>query len=132
MTEIISSVAEVRGDKIYAQLYAYTVNERGDADTVRDNNHALEIVRRLAGDSGQYFKEGSPPKGTARMFDVWMHISNTRQGKSRYTADYFRHPGCPQTVAAAMMDIYRTIKSVLRESVNSRRERKQQMKGTNR
>ena len=73
---------------------------------------------------------GTPPDGAPRMFDIWMNISNTRHGTSKYSADYHRHPGCPQRVASAMMDIYHTIKSVLRESRNALRERKQQKKGT--
>ncbi len=139
MNVFITAVLEMRARRghgkssqmgAYAQLYAYTVNERGDEDTVRDNNHALEIVRQLAGDDGEHFKEGTPPDGAPRMFDIWMRISNTHKGTSRYSADYHRHPGCPQRVAIAMMDIYHTIKSVLRESRNALRERKQHKKGT--
>ena len=139
MTVVITAVLEMRTHRgcgkssqigAYAQLYAYPLNERGDEDTVRDNNHALEIVRQLAGDDGEHFKEGTPPDGAPRMFDIWMRISNTRHGTSKYSADYHRHPGCPQRVASAMMDIYHTIKSVLRESRNALRERKQHKKGT--
>lgn len=139
MTVLITAVLEMRTHRgcgkssqigAYAQLYAYTVNERGESDTVRDNNHAMEIVRQLAVDDGEHFKEGTPPDGAPRMFDIWMRISNTHKGTSRYSADYHRHPGCPQRVASAMMDIYHTIKSVLRESRNALRERKQQKKGT--
>ena len=41
-----------------------------------------------------------------------------------------RRQDTPQRVASAMMDIYHTIKSVLRESRNALRERKQHKKGT--
>lgn len=138
MTVVITAVLELRTHRgcgkssqmgAYAQLYAYPLNERGDADTVRDANHALDIVRKLAGDGGQYFKEGTPPKDARRLFSVWMQISNTHKGTSRYHADYQRLPGCPQSVAGAMMDIYRAIKSVLRESRAALRERKQKRKG---
>lgn len=139
MTVVITAVLEMRTHRgcgkssqmgAYAQLYAYPLNERGEADTVRDNNHAMDIVRQLAGNDGEHFKDGTPPDGAPRMFDIWVNISNTRKGTSRYSADYRRHIGCPQIVASAMMDIYHTIKSVLRESRDALRERKQKKRGS--
>ena len=95
MTVVITAVLELRTHRgcgkssqmgAYAQLYAYPLNERGDEDAVRDNNHALEIVRQLAGDDGEHFKEGLPPENAVRMFDIWMKITNTRHTAHLNTA----------------------------------------------
>ena len=113
------------------QLYAYTREEADEerrADSVRDCNHALAIVRRLVGGN---IVEGRAPTGDVRrLWTVQLQVSNTRRGHSSYRAAYHKEAGCPLPQIDYMMEIYHAVKRVLRECRDDmRREKEAKRKG---
>lgn len=131
MTVVMASVVEIRGGDPFAQIYCYTVQERGDDDRLRDARHADEIARGIVGD-GPHLKHGRPDRALPRLFDIYINVTATRAGMARYRADYRRYTACPMRVAGEMMEIYHEIKKVLRDARNSLRERRaEKQKGMN-
>ena len=108
------------------RLHAYTREEadaENRADTVRDANHALQIVKRLCGGDGA-IAEGRPPAGARLMWTVQIQISGTRRGRTNGRAAYHKESGCRLVDIDYMMEIYHAVKRVLRECrVDYRRER---------
>lgn len=105
--------ATAAGDAGKARLHAYA---DGDG-SLRDNNHAAEIVREFArGNEGAIVMR--PPQGDERaMFEVVLCVSSTRRGTSTYFGcDYRQIQPCPHCVAAAGMEIYEEIKRVLKRA----------------
>ena len=112
------------------RLFAYTREEaaaENRADTVRDANHALQIVGRLCGGEGA-ITEGRPPEGAKLMWTVQIQISGTRRGHSSYRAAYHKESGCRLVDIDFMMEIYHAVKRVLRECREDYRRAKAERK----
>ena len=103
-------------DARLVQLFAYTREEAGEAnrtDTVRDANHALQIVKRLV---GGVIAEGAPPReNVVPLWTIQLQVSGTRRVHSCYRVAYRKHGGCPLPHIDLMMETYHAIKRVLRE-----------------
>lgn len=106
-------------DGFRANLHAYT---RGDG-SLRDNNHAIDIVREFVGGNEDRIMTRPPIDGERVMFEVWLPVVGTRHGVSCYGKPDFRQiQPCPQCVAEAGMEIYAQIKHLLRRARVRRRE----------
>lgn len=109
--------ATAAGDGTVARLHAYA---DGDG-SLRDNNHAAEIVREFArGNEDAVLMR--PPRGDERaMFEVVLCVRATRRGTSTYFGcDYRQIQPCPHCVAAAGMEIYAEIKRLLKRARRAR------------
>lgn len=121
------------------QLYAYhreeTSDERRD-DSVQSANHALQIVDSLCYKEREHapgeavILKGEPPRSPEhkQLWIIQLQVRNTHRGVSSYKADYHKFPGCPNDCATYMMEIFGTVKHVLRRARQDLRERKA-MKG---
>lgn len=111
--------------------YAYRQKEGPNAvnpgDSLRDANHALEIIKQIIGDG---IIESTPPRGPdyLPLFLIQLQVSNSHKMYSSYRLDYRKLNGCPLNVIADMMDIHATIRRVLRRGLEDYREMKSQKK----
>ena len=106
------------------ELYAYVREElpgEGRGDTVRDSNHALEIVRKLVCDR---IAEGRPPSGSQSLWQVEIQVMCVHKDTASYRAAYHKENGCPESAIKVMMAVYGTVKKVLRESLDAHRARR--------
>lgn len=98
------------------RMFAHTreeAEEENRADTVRDANHALQIVKRLCGGT---IAEGEPPReNVIQLWTIQLQVSGTRRAHSCYRVAYHKFNGCPLPHVSLMMEIYHAIKRVLRE-----------------
>ena len=111
-------------DGVRADLHAYA---DGDG-SLRDNNHVLEIVRKFTHGNegavrnrppadGERVRNRPPADGERVMFEIVLHVCETRRGRSNYFGcDYRQIQPCPHCVAEAGMDIYGQIKHLLRRA----------------
>ena len=100
-------------DGVRADLHAYA---DGDG-SLRDNNHVREIVREFARGNEGAVSTRPPADGERVLFEVVLHVMDTRRGTSSYFGcDYRQVQPCPHCVAEAGMDIYRQIKRLLRRA----------------
>lgn len=111
MTEFVTCYTTKDG--VHANLHAYT---RGDG-SLRDCNHALDIVKEFVGGNEDRITQRAPVEGERVMFEVWLPVTGTRHGTSNYgTPDYRQIQPCPQCVAEAGYDIYSQIVRLLRRA----------------
>ena len=136
----IEAVAMPPRDGAHAvQLFAYS-REETDADrrddSVKSANHAWQIVESLCGKAERrspgeaVILRGEPPRtaGHVPLWIVQLQVRNTHRGISTYRADYHKFIGCPNDCAEYMMEVYATIKHVLRGARNELRAYKAQLR----
>lgn len=100
-------------DGVRADLHAYA---DGDG-SLRDNNHVREIVETFTHGNEGAVRNLPPVDGERVLFEVVLHVRDTRRGTSSYFGcDYRQHQPCPHCVAEAGMDIYGQIKRLLRRA----------------
>ena len=137
MIVCIEAIAMPPGnDGCAVQLFAYhreeTSDERRD-DSVQSANHALQIVESLCykekshADGEAVIMKGEPPCSPNHkpLWIIQLQVRNTHRGISSYHADYHKFTGCPNDCAVYMMEVFSTVKHVLRRARNDLRERKQ-------
>ena len=67
-------------DGVRADLHAYA---DGDG-SLRDNNHVREIVREFTNGNEGVVRNRPPADGERVMFEIVLHVCETRRGKSNY------------------------------------------------
>lgn len=110
-------------------MHCYT-EEEPDTDLaggVRDHNHAEDIVNALtaregSGD-GSFIAKGRAPKGAQALWNIWMRVSSTRRGVSKYQLDYHKFPGCPVAASEEMMEIFALLRRHIKRAQRDLRER---------
>ena len=111
------------------RMFAHTreeADEENRADTVRDANHALQIVKRLC---GGVITEGEPPReNVVSLWTIQLQVSGTRRAHSCYRVAYHKFNGCPLPHIDMMMEIYHAVKRVLRECREDYRRAKDEKK----
>ena len=110
--------------------YVYTMeDDRATPSEVRDANHARQIVRNLAV-AESVFVDSEPPRGEGYtpMWVVQISVLGTRQHITRYRCAYRKFDGCPLVAIGWMMDIYHSIKKILK---NSRKDLEKERKKHN-
>ena len=121
------------------QLFSYTrteVDGETKDDSVQSSNHALQIVDSLCRndknhqDGAAVIKKGEPPRtpGHTPLWIIQIQVRNTHKGVSSYHADFSKFAGCPNDCAEYMMDIFGTVKGVLRRARNDLRARRAEKK----
>lgn len=113
-----SSGLSVRDREFERVVIGFVYSDEDDAGSVRKTRHGEEIVASICGDNPKpdaFLRPGRPSEKTARWFDVIIKIDYMRGNLAQYECDYHRHDGCPVEASSQGMEIYHTVRSLLRK-----------------
>lgn len=107
-----------QGTRIYWDAEYYTYTKATEDSSVRDEQHARDVMKTLVGKSSSWKNEEPvAQEGFSPWFTIVISISNTRRRTSHYSVDYMSHASSPLGVRGVGMEIYRTIKRNIKRSV---------------
>lgn len=108
-------------------FYAYTEDEEGIGESVRDANNALKVVRNLTLKDSSW-REGEPPRepGYVPLWDIAIRIFGSHAKHAKYQVDYRKLlPTLPLNHISVMMDTYHAVKRAFKKGRKSWQQKQQ-------